>query len=434
LSELDTRIEALTASVTTLAEQVQGKADMPKDRYDSIKAELAAQSESLEEVLEEKRQTEISGDLEALKARMDEAFRPASKAAAILAGASGSQVSDEAPFGTFLKALWVANKYPSPSNWAAFEQIAGPDAMKATVGDTDANGGYIIPNNFVAQVVEICQGRNIYRQIMNVVPGVRGNGVDIPYELDDSSLQRAQGQGGESRSYGSNKDTRDFTLGSATANLFPLARIIDVGNQLLRYSEGAAERLVRNKLATAFWKGEAYYILSGTGANNQPNGILTSLAAASSTYSTALSSETRAAAIGRGLGALESRACDATAVVMTPTDWWELAVETLGSSGSGGWALAPGDGPQVNASQRSFPLWGVPVFRDNSGFLTTGTALIAAWNDIDLFFGQDYRIDVSDEAGTRFDRNVTGFRAEEEIAFNADPYVLTGKVQRVTGL
>jgi HK97 family phage major capsid protein len=431
LSELDTRIEALTASVTSLAAQVQDKADMPKDRYDAIKAEMATQAEDLETLLAEKRQVEVSDDLTALKARMDEAFRPASKAAAILAGASGSQVSEEAPFGTFLKALYNVHKYPTPANWAAFEAIG---AMKATVGDTDANGGYIIPNNFVAQVVEICQGRNIYRQIMNVVPGVRGNGVDIPYELDDSSLQRAIGQGGEARAYGSNKDTRDFTLGSATANLFPLARIIDVGNQLLRYSEGAAERLVRNKLGTAFWKGEAYYILSGTGANNQPLGILTSLAAASSSYSTALSSETRAAAIGRGLGALESRACDATAVVMTPTDWWELAVETLGSSGSGGWALAPGDGPQVNASQRSFPLWGVPVFRDNSGFLTAGTALIAAWNDIDLFFGQDYRIDVSDEAGTRFDRNVTGFRAEEEIAFNADPYVLTGKVQEVTGL
>jgi HK97 family phage major capsid protein len=427
VSELDTRIEALTASVTTLAAQVADKADMPKDRYDSIKAELTEQSEALESLLTEKRQAELSGDVEALKARMAE-FAPASKAAAILGGVS--QVSEEAPFGSFLKALWMAKTEPSPQNWAAFEQYR----VKATVGDTDANGGYLIPNNFVAQVVEICQGRNVYRQIMNVVNGVRGTGVDIPYELDDSSLIRAQGQGGEATAYGSNKDTRDFTVGSATASKFPLARIIDVGNQLLRYSEGAAERLVRNKLASTFAKGEAYYILSGTGANGQPKGILTSLAAASATYSTALSSETRASAIGRGIGALEARACDADAVVMTPTDWWELAVETLGSSGSGGWALAPGDGPTVNASRRSFPLWGVPVFRDNSGFLTTGTALIANWTDIDLFFGDNYRVDVSSEAGTRFDRNVTGFRAEEEIAFNADPYVLTGKVQRVTGL
>jgi HK97 family phage major capsid protein len=334
-------------------------------------------------------------------------------------------------FGSMLKAMADFQKQPSPDNWA---RLAGTGAMKATVGDSNANGGYIIPLNFVAQVVEICQGRNIWRQLMNVVPGVRGLGVNVPYELDDSSLIRAQGQGGEALAYGSNKDTRDFTVGSATASLFPLARIIRVGNQLLNYSEGSAERLVRNKLATAFAKAEDYYILSGTGANSQPKGILTSIAAASSTYTTALNSESRAAAIGRGIGALEARSCSADAVVMTPTDWWELAVETLGTSGSGGWALAPALGASSTPASRNFPLWGTPVYRDTMGFLTTGTALIGNWADVDLFFGDEYRVDVSNSEGTSFALNLTAFRAEEEMAFNADPYVLTGKIQRVTGV
>ena len=51
-----------------------------------------------------------------------------------------------------------------------------------------------------------------------------------------------------------------------------------------------------------------------------------------------------------------------------------------------------------------------------------------------MFVGQEYRIDVSSEAGSRFDQNVTGFRAEEEFAFNAEPYVHTGRVQQVTGI
>ena len=63
-----------------------------------------------------------------------------------------------------------------------------------------------------------------------------------------------------------------------------------------------------------------------------------------------------------------------------------------------------------------------------------GTALIGNWSDVDLFFGDEYRVDVSSEAGTNFALNLTSFRAEEEMAFNADPYVLTGKIQRVTGL
>lgn len=38
--------------------------------------------------------------------------------------------------------------------------------------------------------------------------------------------------------------------------------------------------------------------------------------------------------------------------------------------------------------------------------------------------GDDYRFDVSIEAGTRWDTNSTGFRAEEEIGFDADAPVL----------
>jgi HK97 family phage major capsid protein len=437
MSELDQRIEALTNAVTDLAEKSVEAKSGEKDRYEALKAELTAQSTELEEVLEEKRQEDLRESVETLKASM-EGLRPASKASFINRDVADDDEIDligkhfgTTGFGRMLKAIMEFKETPSPENWAA---LSASGAMKATTGDTNANGQYLIPLNFVAQVVEICQGRNIWRNLMNVNTGVRGLGVNIPYELDDSSLQRAIGQGGEALAYGSNKDTRDFTVGSATASLFPLARIITVGNQLLRYSEGTAERLVRNKLATAFAKAEDYYILSGSGANSQPKGILTSLAAASATYSTALSSESRAAAIGRGIGALEARSCDADAVVMTPTDWWELATETLGTSGSGGWALAPALGAASTPAMRNFPLWGVPVYRDTMGYLTTGTALIGNWSDVDLFFGDEYRVDVSSEAGTNFALNLTSFRAEEEMAFNADPYVLTGKIQRVTGL
>jgi ATP-dependent DNA ligase len=39
---------------------------------------------------------------------------------------------------------------------------------------------------------------------------------------------------------------------------------------------------------------------------------------------------------------------------------------------------------------------------------------------------------VSSEAGSRFDQNVTGFRAEEEFGFNATPYVATGKFVKIS--
>jgi hypothetical protein len=43
-------------------------------------------------------------------------------------------------------------------------------------------------------------------------------------------------------------------------------------------------------------------------------------------------------------------------------------------------------------------------------------------------------MDVSSEAGSRFDQNVIGFRAEEEFGFTAEPYVMTGKFVKILGL
>jgi hypothetical protein len=53
---------------------------------------------------------------------------------------------------------------------------------------------------------------------------------------------------------------------------------------------------------------------------------------------------------------------------------------------------------------------------------------------MDLYFGTAMTIDVSNEAGTRWDQNITGFRAEELFGFNAERYVRTGMVQKVLGL
>jgi hypothetical protein len=66
--------------------------------------------------------------------------------------------------------------------------------------------------------------------------------------------------------------------------------------------------------------------------------------------------------------------------------------------------------------------------------LPVGTALAGAWSECDIYIGSEIRIDVSSEAGTRFDQDITGFRGEEEFGFNAEPYVRTGKFVKILGL
>ena len=51
-----------------------------------------------------------------------------------------------------------------------------------------------------------------------------------------------------------------------------------------------------------------------------------------------------------------------------------------------------------------------------------------------MHIGAEFRIDVSSDDSSKFDQNVTGFRAEEEFGFNATPYVATGKFVKILGL
>lgn len=332
---------------------------------------------------------------------------------------AGAEYDDGAGTG-FLKAI---------ASWRTDPESA--QYIKAVLGTSAATGQAIIPNNFVAAVNQIASAQNVWRRILNVVTGIRGKGVDLPYEL--TATEAAMLQGGAAQSFGSNKDIRDFTLASATATLYTIAEIVDVGNQLLRQSGGAAENLARRRLGKAFAKAEATFTTNGTGTN-QPKGFFQSFATYGGLgYNTALSSEPRAATFGRALGALEARGEQATAIVCHPTDYWETATEGLGTSYAGGWAIAPAEGPSSREAQAT--MWGVPIYRDPFWPSSKiGTALVGNFDACDLYFGQEYTIDVSSEAGSRFDQNVTGFRAEEEMAFNSDPFVLTGKIQQVTGI
>lgn len=176
---------------------------------------------------------------------------------------------------------------------------------------------------------------------------------------------------------------------------------------------------------------EGNFVVNGTGSS-QPLGILPALAAFGqvAAFITTLSSEPRVATIGRAIGALEARGQQAMAIVLHPTTLWASNIEGLGTSYAGGWALSPAAGPAGRPPQQTY--WGIPVF--GCADLPTATGLVLNAADIDMFFGGEFRIDVSSEAGNRFDQNITGFRAEEEFGFNAEPYVRTGMVQKVLGL
>jgi HK97 family phage major capsid protein len=425
---LDRKIEALTASVTELASELHDKQEIPQDRITAIEAEIEVKNAQLNELFEEKRQKAIDAKLADLDDRL-KSYNQAqarTKAAAILAGvqdqnrAAAVKAVGQYNENNFLKAL--VNR-----------RLGDPDAVefvKAVLGTSDATGQAIVPNNFVAQLVEALTLSNPYRGVFEVVDGVQGAAVDIPYAITGITQALLQG------AYGSNKDIRDFQFGQATVTLYQIAQIADIGNQLLRQSNGAAERSARRRLSASIGMTEAAYITNGSGSS-QPLGFFPALLAFGDPagFKTTLSSEPRLATMARGIAAMESRGVARNNLVfaMSPTDYWETAAEGLGTSYAGGWAVEPAAGAAGSPPITS--AWGVRLLSDpNWPSAQVGTGLLIDASEVSIFTGQGFRIDVSSEAGTRFDQNVTGFRAEEEFGFNAEPYVRTGRVQKIIGI
>ena len=426
--DLNQKIEALTASLTELGDELVNKAEVPQDRITAIEAEIEVKAKQLDDLIAEKREKDVDAKLRELDDRM-KAFNTAqarTKATAILAGVK------ETTSAHAVKAVGVYNE----NNFlkALVERRHGDqdaaEFIKAVLGTSDATGQAIVPNNFVAGLVEALSLSNPYRGVFEVVDGVTGSGVDIPYEITAITSALLQG------AYGSNKDVRDFSFNVATATLYQIAQIADIGNQLLRQSNGAAERSARRRLAASIGMKEAEYITNGSGSS-QPLGFFPALAAFGdvAAFKTTLSSEPRLATMARGIAALEARGASRANLIfaMSPTDYWETAAEGLGSSYAGGWAVDPAGGAAANPPITS--AWGVKLVSDpNWPSAKAGTGLLIDAGEVQIFTGQGYTIDVSSEGGNRFDQNVTGFRAEEEFGFNAEAYVRTGRVQQVIGI
>jgi HK97 family phage major capsid protein len=299
---------------------------------------------------------------------------------------------------------------------------------KATLGTSVATGLAVVPNNVVARLVEIATAENIYRRLLNWVPGVATAGVDIP--LEAAAPLRAV-----VAPFGSTKENVDITYLRYSATLYTIGRIHDVGNQLLRFSAGAAEADVVSRLGRAFALGEAYYILSGAGTT-EPLGLLTAIGTSGSYVSTDNNTATTPADsvfgfISKAIGALESRARHPNAVVTNPSDFWTYLTLEAGATRPYATSLLQGlgSGGQIDSQQNPLVLFGLPIYRDPN--MPVGSILLGEFQNVSVYTGLGYRIDSSSEAGTRWDTNETGFRGEEELGFTGAPWTNAGMFQRI---
>lgn len=438
MSDVSQQLEGLTDQQGRLLKQMEDLNEVLKandERYDETKARLGTIADDMAKITEERVAKEREAEIERqgavlrdLSARVN--ARAPSKAG-IIGQASAPDVS--ADTSLFHWAVWAARttKYPEmnaegkamlEAMGSNFESPTG----KATLGDTGAAGGNVVPPNVLAEVVLQKTATNPYRNLLNVVNAGYVTGVDVPAESTLPARATTQ-------AYGATKTNLNLTVGKYSATMYTLAAIYDVGNQLLRNSRGAAENLVRSRLTRAIGLGEAYYILQGAGGTTEPNGLLPALGTSGTFVTSFTASATTlagssAAAIAKATGTLANRARLPDGVVCNASDFWIMAAQ---GTDSAGFFFAPSQGPQaIDPTAGLLRIWGLPVYADPN--MPSDSMVVGEWGSATLFTGQSYRVDVSDTAGTRWDTNETGFRGEEEIAWNAIPYVVSGMFQRVT--
>ena len=434
-TEIGEEIAKLTHTAKDLAEQMKVAAGEDESRYNELKAQLDRVTEDFKAAKEQEakanREAEAEQRLKQLESDLS-AIRSPSKASIIGPGlAPREDVGTDHFFATVAmsRSLAFAGSIDAVQDAKASLDGMGahwagvPADSKATVGDTDAAGGYLVPNPVVADInLQATPIRSVV-DLFDVVNGVRGSSVDIPWEQE--AISRAV-----IALPGATKENSNFIVNNYTATLYTLARIFDVGNQLLRQSQGAAERLVRRKLARAFALGEDYYVLNGTGSS-QPYGLLTALGT-SGPHVTTFSSPSDSTVAGSIISAVLTAAGELAnlgaipdGVVLNSGDYYRMARQ--GADAAGFWRdpFAP-----ISGAGQDSPGPGGLRWR-HSPNSPSDTIVVGEFADVQFFRGDAYRVDTSSEAGDRWDKNLTGFRGEEEIAFDARPAVYTLHFKRI---
>lgn len=141
-----------------------------------------------------------------------------------------------------------------------------PDEVKALTVSTDANGGYLAPEEFGSELIKLL---NEYSPIRSYARVVSISAPEIKYP------RRVSGTAATWVSETEDRTESGMTFEQVTLTPFELATFTDVSNQLLEDNAYGLEGELLADYAESFGKTEGVAFVKGTGTG-QPKGIMTS--------------------------------------------------------------------------------------------------------------------------------------------------------------
>lgn len=443
--EITQEIQALTAKAGLVAERL--RADPTTVDTKAIELELDTLKGQMEPLIAEQERQAKSAQIEALIARVNaleampagrihefetngatpgQAVAPG-RAMDKFAGKSFAFVLAQGKRGNpeYVNMLWDWNT----ANAKGWDEQRG---TKALAEGATTSGGFLVPPTYYQDLVMLRRATAPLLQYVRTLP-VTSNQIIIPTQTTVSTV----GWTAENAV----KPSTDEFFGQITVNIFTLAGIAKISNQLLEDSTPSVDAVVRTDLLRGLNIEMDRTVLNGSGTGQSTGmlntaGVTTTASAADTTHPQTLFDDILSA-IGRLQAAYYG---PPDAIVMAPRTWTKIqgAKDTTGRFLGLGTLVgsqtynAPTVPNPTGASQdnmsltggMTFTIFGYPVVVDaNMPINQTGGAqssiIVGALHESWALMRDEIRMDTSNEAGSSWESNQTWFRGETRMGFTS---------------
>jgi HK97 family phage major capsid protein len=424
--ELGTQIEDLTSKAQTLAQRLESdpspeNVKAMQGELSDVKAQLAPLVEQRENVLRDEAINSMKGQITTLENALTDLRKPSGFE---FSTRGDLRVTSEDPYadgGSIFADVRAANKGNTQS-LSRLAKAAGLNEteVKAMTEGTDAQGGYLVPNQRLDQVLE---DRSVVpANLLGIFPTLQV--ISDTIEIATVTSGMTAGWVAELAT----KPAADLSFGQITASVFTAAGLAVVSNQLLRDSRANGRsvdnyflRDLRRKLDRLF----ELAIINGSGTG-QPRGLLQTAGVQSSATDANLavaswSVDNVLNALISALMDLENASFNATHIIMHPRRWAALSKFRTTDAKE---VILNGANPQSGLPSRT--LYGVPVITNsqipvNLGAGTNEDRIIVIDASEQLVL-QNQGITLDESPHVYFTSNQTVFRMEQRVGFTAGRY------------
>jgi len=141
------------------------------------------------------------------------------------------------------------------------------DAIAKDMGTaTGSAGGYLVPVQYIAELIEMLRAEAIVIQLgATVLDNLKGSPVEIPKQTGGATAYWV----GENSAI----TPSDLTLGQVNLTPHQVGCLVKLSNRLLKLATPSAEAMVRRDIAQALALAIDYAALRGSGTSNEPTGI-----------------------------------------------------------------------------------------------------------------------------------------------------------------